>query len=93
MQKPAFPGRWKRSVTFITDGALRLVNADDGDANWMPASPPELDDLVSEIVNHAINLLDHGLREYLHFHADLNGRDRPSSNLITGVEDRRSRLE
>ena len=53
----------------------------------MSASSAELDDLVPQIIDHPIDLLDHGLREYLHFDANLNCRDWSSSNLIAAIED------
>jgi len=54
----------------------------------MPTSAPELYYLIPQVINHAIDLLDHGFREYLYFDANLHRRNWASSNQITRIEDR-----
>jgi hypothetical protein len=65
-----------------------LVNANDSDGDRIPAATSELDYLVSQIVDHTINLLDHGLRKYFYLYANLHSGDWTSSDLIASIEDR-----
>ncbi len=51
----------------------------------MSASALELNHLIAEIINHAVDLLDHRLREDLHFNADFDRSDWASGNQIAGV--------
>jgi len=88
MQETGFTSRRKRAITFVANRVLSLVNTDDGDTDWMPAAAAKLDYLVSQIIDHAIDLLNHGLREYLHFDANLNRGDWSSSDFVTSIEDR-----
>ena len=53
----------------------------------MPTSAPELDYLVSQIIDHAIDLLDHGLRKDFYFDANLHRGDWTPPDLVTGIED------
>ena len=62
-----------------------MIDADDGHADRPSATPFELDYLIAKIVDHAINLLDHGLGQHLHLDADLHGRNRPSTNEIARI--------
>ncbi len=87
MQKPGFTGRRKWPIAFIPYRGFCLINPDDRYADRMSASPTKLDDLVPKIIDHPIDLLDHGFREYLHLDANLNGCDWSSSNLIAAIKD------
>ncbi len=87
MQKSVSAGRGKRTIAFITDRTLRLIDSDDGNANRISAAASELDHLIPKIIDYAIDLLDHSLREYLHLNANLNRGDWSSPNLIAGIED------
>jgi hypothetical protein len=88
MQKATLASRRIGSIAFETHCALGLVDANDSDTDWASASAAELSYLVPQIVDHAIDLLDHGLRENLHFYANLDGGNWSSSNLIAWIENR-----
>jgi hypothetical protein len=89
MKEARLAGGGKRPIAFIANRALCLIDADNGDADWMSASTPELNYLVPQIIDHTINLLDHGLCQDFHFHANLHRGNRTSSHHVTGVGDRR----
>ena len=88
MKETVLAGGGEGPVTLITDGAFGLVDADDRNADRVPASVLELHYLVPKIVDHPVNLLNHCLRQDLHLHADLDGGDWASRHRVAGVDDR-----
>jgi len=63
----------KRTVPFIADGALRLVDADYRDANRIAPAVPELHHLIPKAVDDAADLFDRRLRQDLDLDSDLDG--------------------
>ena len=53
----------------------------------MAAPALELNRLIAKIVYYAVDLLNHRLRQYLHFNADLDGRNRPTTDKIARIGD------
>jgi len=88
MKEPSFPCCWNLPIAFISDCTFRLVNAYDSDADRVPATAPELDHLVSKIVDYAVDLFNHRLGENLHLDANLYGCYRSSSYQVAWVQDR-----
>src|SRR5258706_7851896 len=63
-----------------------MIDPDDCDADRMSSATFESRDLVPKIVNHAVDLFDHGLRQDLDLNADFNRRDRTASDRISRIE-------
>src|SRR5437868_6487036 len=59
---------------------LSKIDPDEAHADWVAATALELIHLIDQVTDHAIDLLDHCFRENLCFRANLNSRDRPSSD-------------
>ncbi len=60
---------------------IRMIHADNPDADRIPSGSTELACLLNEVANDPVNLLDHRLCEYLHLRADLNsGNWTPSAD-------------
>jgi hypothetical protein len=87
VQEAGSSGSRKRPVALVSNRVISLVNADDSYAYRVTASTPELGHLISEIVNHAIDLLNHRLRQYLNFDPDLDGRYRTTRHQISRIFD------
>jgi len=85
VQKSSLARRRKRPVTFIPNGVVGAVDADNSNTDWVTAPALELCDLVAKIVDNAINLLDHRFGKYFDLDADLYGRDRTPGNHISGI--------
>ena len=65
-----------------------MIDANDRDTDWIPATSFEVIDLLAKIADHSVNLLNHRFGENLHLHADFHGCDRPSRDGKSGVGDR-----
>lgn len=87
VQETGFARRREWPIPLIANGAGRFIDSNNRNADRMPASSPELDHLILEVVDHAIDLFDHRLREYLHLHADFDCRYGSPPNEVTWVED------
>lgn len=62
-------------IALVADRALGPIDADDGDADRVAAAAFELHHLVAKVVDHAVDLFDHGLRQNLDLNADLDSRE------------------
>src|SRR5260370_34439959 len=87
MEEALFAGCRKRSIPLIADSAFGLVDPDHGDTNRMSAATFNLDDLIAEIVYHPIDLLNHRLRQHLHFNTDFDGSYRSSGHKVARIGD------
>jgi hypothetical protein len=67
-----------RTLALIRHVVIGMVDADNADAHGIASGGSELVGLLDEIANHAVDLLDHRLGEYLHLGADLNSGNRTS---------------
>lgn len=81
--------RWKGAVSLVSHGAFSLVDSNNRNADWMAAAASELNDLIPQVVDHAVDLFDHCLGKDLYFYADFDCCDRASGNLIAGMNDGR----
>jgi hypothetical protein len=63
---------WPAFSPFERDILLGEVNSDEGDADWIAAAAFELRYLIIQVVNDAIDLLDHRFGENLCFRTDLD---------------------
>jgi hypothetical protein len=73
MEKTALAGRRVSShFTFKTYVFFRVIYPNNSYANWTSATFLEFHDLVPQIINHAVYLLDHRLRQDLHLDTDFN---------------------
>ena len=59
---------------------FRGIDPDDRDRDGFPLGLPEFRGLMGQIVQDAIDLLNHRLREYFNFHAHVNVRGVPPGN-------------
>lgn len=79
MQKTAFASRGVApGFAFVADISLGAVYANDAHANRVPATLLEFRNLISKIVNHPVDLFDHGLGKDFYLDANLYSRDSAS---------------
>jgi hypothetical protein len=63
VKKTASAGGRKWSVTLIANRAVGGVDSDNRHADRSPAAALKLNHLISEVIYHAVDLLDHRLRQ------------------------------
>ncbi len=85
MEEALFAGCWERPISFIADGPFRLVDSYYGDANRVTAATLELNDLIAKVIYYAVYLLNHRLRENLHFDADFDRSYWTSGHQVAGI--------
>jgi hypothetical protein len=90
MQETGLAGCWERPVALISNRVIGAVDPNDRNADRVSATALKLSDFVSKIVDYAINLFDHGLRQHLHFNADLDRGNRPTRHQVARINDRSS---
>jgi hypothetical protein len=66
---------WRSLGAFVPCAGLGTVDSHDGDANWVSRTSLELFNLFDHVIFNSVDLLNHRLRENLHFHADFHGRN------------------
>jgi hypothetical protein len=69
----------------IPDYARGVVDSDNPNTDRIATATPELIYLIAEIVDHAIYLLNHGLRQDLYLNPDFDSGYRAAGHQITGV--------
>src|SRR5271166_1109657 len=89
MKKALLASRRKRTISLVSHRAFCMIHANYGSPNWIPATALELNHLVSKVVDHAIDLLDHRLRKDFNFNPDFDSSYWPARHHITGVRDGR----
>ena len=77
--------RRKGALTLVRSALGRVVDTDDPHADWICATRIKLIYLFPQVVNHAVNLLDHGLEQDFDFDSDLYRCNRTSANYETRV--------
>lgn len=80
MQETALPRGRVGPISFIADRVRGAVDSNDSNADWITPAASELYDLISQVVDHAIDLFDHRFGQYFDFDADFYCRDRASTN-------------
>src|SRR5438132_12578084 len=63
------------------------VDAHDSNTDRLPTAAPELNDLIAEIINHAVDLFDHCLRQHLDLDTDFDRSNWPAGHQIAGIGD------
>jgi hypothetical protein len=68
---------------------IGMIDPNDSNANRVTAATLELDNLIPQVIDDAIDLLNHGLGQHLHLDPDLHGRYRTPRHEVTRIRDRR----
>jgi len=64
-----------------------IVYTDDADADGRAGAAAEVSHLLDQVSDDAIDLLDHGLGEDVHFHTDFDGGELAAADLEIGLID------
>jgi hypothetical protein len=84
----AFSGRRKRSFAFVANVSSRMIYADDSKTDGILAAFSEVRHLAAQIINYAVDLLDHSLGEDFYFNSHLDRRDPAPSNGVAVLHSR-----
>lgn len=86
MQEASFPRCWKPPIPLVTDRVVSTVDSHNGNADRASSAAAELIHLISQIVDNAIDLLNHCLRQNLDLNADFNRCDWTTRHLVTRID-------
>ena len=87
MKEPAGADRWNLPIPLETNVVFGMIDSNNSDANRISATAAELLHLVSEVIYHSINLLEHRLRQNFDLYAYFDGGNWSASNQVSGIED------
>ena len=88
MEKAPLASSRERPVTFVPNGALGLIDPDHSHTNRIATAAPELDYLIAQVIDDAVYLLDHRLRENLYLNSNLDRGDWSSRHNVPTIRDR-----
>ena len=89
MQKATLTSSWIATrFSFISHVSIGSIHSDDANTNRISPALSEFDDLVSQIIDHPIDLLDHRFRQDFYLDSDLHRRDHSPRHAISVIDDR-----